>query len=540
MRRWSLMKTTLAVLPCKRMRNKQEIFDYIEEISPYELARAIKLGVVSYEELCDRRNTFGGFESKAEEVRRILAAIEESGIIVQEADQPAASPDASREVPSPVEDEDLEWRTTDKADRTALASFLDKYPVGKYSVEARKAINSLIRNAPKPFSEVVRQIAAIPADMNVTDPNAAVTALLAGLLAKHSITEEDILSQLREDRNFLNSSVVSALADQGLFRVDRLREAGISDEFVELMLAGKSSGQLPMPERKVEKVSMEPCTEVYFWGIPSSGKSCALGAIMSVADDCRGIKSVRRQKCQGGAYMDALGMMFKEDRVGVLPPGTSIWATYEMGMDIQDMSGNYHPVTFIDMAGEIVRCMYKKYKGLPLDNESEECLGTLDGILLGEAGTRNRKLHFFVIEYGAEERLYEGLDQRTYLEGAAAYIRDNDIFKDRTDLVCILITKADKARKDARKNGVKVREQILDYLAQNYKGFYSSLKEICLRHEIGRGELKVIPFTIGEVCFQNYCRFNGDKADEVLQTILGHSASFSENKLSKIRSMLSK
>ena len=237
--------------------------------------------------------------------------------------------------------------------------------------------------------------------------------------------------------------------------------------------------------------------------------------------------------CQGFGYMSRLMLQFKNDgSVGTLPEGTSTTATYEMGFDLTDNDGMVHPITCIDLAGEMIRCMFKLDSGEDLSEDELKTLDTLTKILKDNR-TGNQKMHFFVIEYGADDRLYEGLPQRTYLESAVEYINNSEIFKNDTDAIFILVSKVDRAP-----SNIPRTEAVLQYLEKNYKGFINGLKDICRQNEINGGKIEIIPFSLGVVCFQNYCRFNEAAAEEVVRKIIERSARYKVDKLSKIKEKL--
>ena len=143
-------------------------------------------------------------------------------------------------------------------------------------------------------------------------------------------------------------------------------------------------------------------------------------------------------------------------------------------------------------------------------------LDTMNRVLIDNRSV-NRKMHIFVIEYGAEDRKYEGLPQKTYLDGAVSYIKNTGIFKKDTDAVYIMITKADKV-----KNADK--ETFNKYIENKYRGFYNGLEQICKDNEINRGKVEKIAFSLGDVCFQNYCKFDARPASNVVRLILNRSA----------------
>ena len=286
-----------------------------------------------------------------------------------------------------------------------------------------------------------------------------------------------------------------------------------------------------MAPEPMTRITKNPCTEVYFWGIPSSGKSCALGAILSAANSGKIARSMQRDPdCQGYGYMNRLANLFKTNgSVGTLPAGTAISSTYEMGFNLEAEDGKVHPITCIDLAGELVRCMYKHDAREPLTDEQQNVLQTLTDVLIDNR-TDNRKIHFFVIEYGAEDRLYENLPQSVYLDAAVAYIQRTGIFKKDTDGLYLLITKVDKAHAV----GEELREKLRAYISDNYQGFYNGLCKICKDNEINGGKVEIQPFTLGSVCFQNYCKFKDETAATVVRTLINRSYGYKTGKLSSI------
>lgn len=329
----------------------------------------------------------------------------------------------------------------------------------------------------------------------------------------------DVLDALSKDHNLLKSTVVNKLMSENILTQEHFQKMGIGWQFMQALASGQGTQNFNVP-KPLEKINRRS-TEVYFWGIPSSGKSCAIGAIISMAAAskaalCRSI--FEDNHCQGYDYMMRLKNLFKMDgRVTALPNRTPVIATYEMGFDLNDHRGHTHPITFIDLAGELIRCMYKKDVGQDLAADERAALDVLDKILVDER-TQNQKLHFFVLEYGGEAREYEGLSQASYLAGALNYIRSKGIFRDRTDGIYLLVTKADKAGMPEDELPDYLMEYIYD--THGYQGFAQGLRALCEQHHINGGELNVFPFSLGEVCFKDYCVFNGKYTEDVITELV--------------------
>lgn len=434
------------------------------------------------------------------------------------------------------EAEQIIWTAVDKSDIDGLSRFVADFPNSSYTSEA----NRLLRNLRKEkylgvdINALVKQIKDIQTDKRINNPERTIYDRIVSYLNSGKITLNDLMQALREDHNFISSTVANLLWENGI--VSDFSQAGIDPAFITYLMSNRTPTQF-QPSTKIDRVTKAPCTEIYFWGIPSSGKSCALGAILSAANSGKVALSMEKDNnCQGYGYMTRLENLFNSNgSVGALPEGTPVTSTYEMGFNLEDQDKKVHPITCIDLAGELVRCMYKKDAGEPLSDQQLEVLQTLTDIMIDNR-TQNRKLHFFVIEYGAEDRQYEGLPQQVYLQAAVQYIQRTGIFKKDTDGLYLLISKVDKANAHGKDLAVKLKE----YIADNYQGFYNGLKKICRDNEINGGEVEIIPFTLGEVCFQNYCKFKEQAAAKVVNKLIERTYGYKPGKMKRFMDALKK
>ena len=99
-----------------------------------------------------------------------------------------------------------------------------------------------------------------------------------------------------------------------------------------------------------------------------------------------------------------------------------------------------------------------------------------------------------------------------------------------------MFTKVDKANA----LGSQLVQILTDYTETNYKGFFQGLEKICKDCEINRGKVERIPFTLGQVCFQDYCLFNGASAGNVVKMLLIRSKGFKKGKVNKIQNWFKK
>lgn len=111
------------------------------------------------------------------------------------------------------------------------------------------------------------------------------------------------------------------MVDDQLIDFDDLNSIGIDSRFFSC-LGSADNNILTFNAKALTEIDL-PCTEVYFWGIPSSGKTCALGGILSVANSGHVARTMAMDKnCQGYAYMNRLADLFKSDKATNLPPST--------------------------------------------------------------------------------------------------------------------------------------------------------------------------------------------------------------------------
>ena len=530
------------------MPNKLAILENVDMYTADELVEFIKGDVVTFDELCNETDGCFSASVRKEVERKIASSEEEDWIIAKTSKSVGALEqylstyiDGSHREEARILIRGLQeaeerkasansWDFVDKNSISALRRFCEENPNDVHCVQAKKLINKLRREEFIGFDveSLIKRVKNIFTDDNVLNQNQTSYETIADYIDRGKIKHSDILDMLKADHNILPAPVVNMLLDNGYLDYDDFESIGINRLFIRHLIngEGRKTFDLPQPLDKINKLS----TEIYFWGIPSSGKSCALGAILSVAKNGLVAKSMSQDNdCQGYGYMTRLAAVFNNnERVVTLPENTEASATYEMGFDLEDIDGAVHPLTCVDLAGELVRCMYKSDANEGMEEVEMEALDTLTRVLIDNR-TKNRKIHFFVLEYGADDRKYEGLTQNAYLDGALRYIERTGIFKDDTDAIYLMITKADKAKAEKGQLSTVLRE----YISKYYGGFYNGLQKICRDCEINSGNIEIVPFSIGQVCFQYYCLFDEKPAANVVRKLLERSKGFKKGKIQK-------
>lgn len=538
------------------MPKKSAILNNVTEYSPEDLASYIQQGFVTLDELVN--NTDGEFTAKMQlGVEKLLAGSEdedfkkvmESASIADLQDflnkypmGTVAHLDAVRErkhvlekIPAsePIVEEsngeEEEWFSIKNAgDIKLLEAFKEKYPNTSHLFELNKLITA------EKNKEHSRKKSPIILKSMINKANSAedVSKIIQVLLENKTITIGMLLELIRQDHNLLSSAACNDIISRGILNRNDLSKCGIDNGFINKMLTNARSQNFE-PARPLQTIA-EPCTEVYFWGIPFSGKTCALGAILSAAKNGLAARSmIPDNSCQGFGYMNRLSTIFSPGRICRLPGGTPVTSTYEMRFDLEDQEHKIHHVACIDLAGELFTCMFMKDAGEQMREDQKQALETLHNTLL-ENRSNNRKIHFFVIEYGAEKRIYNGLPQAEYLNSAAAHLNSIGLFDSNTDAIYVLISKVDNASYEG-----SLEEHLLKYMTKNYLGFYNNLLLICKEHGINKGRVKIVPFSIGNVCFKDYCQFDATSATKMVDLLVRYSCfekqGFWQKILSKFR-----
>ncbi len=316
---------------------------------------------------------------------------------------------------------------------------------------------------------------------------------------------EAFLQELMADRNSYSATKIQENVGNGMASWDDIA-AVFGPERAGAIQRFTLPSDLPS---SVPSATLQPnSTEVYFWGTPSSGKTCALGSIIS---------SSRRQGiyeglgCTGYDYMTRLSNIFDSQGFCTFPDSTAIGSIQEMILNLRDPKGKRHKVTLIDLAGELFRSVYFKLSGRMVSYEAEQTLNTALNYLRDK---NNNKIHFFVVEYGAHDREWEGLKMVDYLEKMVSFLREQRIMRTTTVGVYVLVTKCDLIPCTPQERPAAAYH----YVQSQLSAFWNTLQDACRLG--GVKDLKVLSFSIGDVFAQNLCQFDGRDSDKVIDKLL--------------------
>lgn len=323
---------------------------------------------------------------------------------------------------------------------------------------------------------------------------------------------DTLLNGIRADKNYKSAEDIQRAVSDGTITRDELVQI-LGEEWTKEILSYNRPPDLPIYTSPIELEKGR--TEVYFWGTPASGKTCTLGAVLSSAYT-KG-KMIKR----GGAleYMDGLKNIFNPTGISRLPNSTSNACIYDMNVDLKDEKNRRHPITMIDLAGEIFKCIYFSSQGIELDDDRQRILTTTFNYLKDR---RNKKIMFFVVEYDGHDRVWDdntNLNMSDYLDRCLNYLNDLKVIRNSVNGIYVLVTKSDKIACEYKDQAVEAQK----YVEKYFNGFWETLKEIS--KSCGVKDLKVIPFSVGNVVAKQLCEYNGKYASLVINNICKKSES---------------
>ncbi|MBK6571871.1 MAG: hypothetical protein IPG21_05290 [Saprospiraceae bacterium] len=258
----------------------------------------------------------------------------------------------------------------------------------------------------------------------------------------------------------------------------------------------------------------EGYTEVYFWGNPGSGKTCALAAVLSTA-----YKMGYLEIAQGPGYdyMLKLKNIFSNP-ISLLPAASPTDTTQYLPFVLKKPNETKsRSVSLIELSGEIFQCFLYKNANRPLP--SDQHIATFNSLIRFLNGN-NRKIHFFFVDYNVENVPdSSGYTQADYLNSAATFFNDkeNNLFSKSTDAIYIVLTKSDlmKCEKGERVNQMK------EYLQNNnYAALVNSLRSRCSENSINGNRILGTTFALGKVYFQQMCEFESETSENIIDILM--------------------
>ena len=316
------------------------------------------------------------------------------------------------------------------------------------------------------------------------------------------------ICRMRREPNRYDVSWLLYLVQLGIFTVDELISEGVMTENVWNTLNSIDvKNDLPdiyeaMQESKVE--CSEGFTDVYFFGMPSTGRTCILQGLLCATSLNVDLAS------SGGPYAEALRIYTD---YGMLSPRTldDFVTTLKTTIITGGHTPIKHNVNFIEMSGSHFLDMVEDYG----EHSKEENNSDIAHLLHND----NRKVFFLIIDptinniklnreyYDYDEQTGEKiqrlkhavLNQNIFMLNIVNIFQDpanSDIMK-KVDSIHIIVTKADTFGERLQR-----REKALDYFNNHYAmNIVPPLTEVCRDYHINSNSdyrPKLFTFSLGK------------------------------------------
>jgi len=426
-----------------------------------------------------------------------------------------------------------------------LEELIDGVKKGRFEWghESQKKVKALLKKeddnvfvAANTVAELQHYLSIFPEGSHVAEAREDIKRLEDNKNAEErkQLVREKMLEELREDineytpeevRDNLNPKDLNDLCREYGIDVQKIKDYKEPDLFFD---------DIPQSEDDIPK----GYTDVFFWGIPSSGKTCALSTIFNTIKKSYAMEAPDCDQKFGTIYRDSLINIFRNDDWGYLPGRTNRDRTQYMPfLFYQRGEDKKRKISFFELSGEVFKYFYEKAYNTKIDQDDYDrsdilkSFETLELLLKSD----NQKIHYFFIDYYQETKHAETVNnftQSNYLEAAAIYFRDKkdekgkpiDIFKKKTDAVYVVVTKSDEIPDNDREaNAIK-------FLNENFHTFMGVLENQCKRYSV---DFKVKLFSIGNVYFKRLCKINREFSTDIIHDLMRKVQPVSDSKWRK-------
>ncbi|GLR15883.1 TRAFAC clade GTPase domain-containing protein [Portibacter lacus] len=465
--------------------DKEKILKNISRLSAEQCIKYIEEGTVSFEEMQKTGNLQSG---KQKEIKAYLHKT--------------------------IAEQHLWNEAKSIATESAFRNYLDKYPEGKYSEEARSRIKNAAENQAWAESKAKNTRGAyevfiihFPHSLHIPEAKEKIEALKnAGKQER-----EEWMRKLKENPEDFTEKYIKDLIDQDHFSKQDLVDYG-------LLPAAKLDlffNPPPMPD-SYDWSDLAPLpkgkTDVYLFGVATSGKSSMLAGLFYRADEL-GILSDDIANDRGTHYKD---LLIESVEKGHVFPRTQVDTVNYISCALIDLENNReHPLSIIEMSGEFFTNAY---------NEKHlESLNNVEGIPYLQ--NSNRKVIYLVIDY--HEYVNSKREQQKAKLNFVLNLLDKDGTLAKTDSIHIIVTKTDLIASDSKE------EHIRDFLNSNFLSLINQIKRFNKKYGINKNqdhEVIVHPYSLGKFYLGKVYDFDPTCSDNVILSILNSTASTQHKK----------
>lgn len=268
--------------------------------------------------------------------------------------------------------------------------------------------------------------------------------------------------------------------------------------------------QLPV-SRLENPTSEDGNTDVYFFGVSGSGKTCVLAGLMSLTGKL-GFRFDPKGPGGGGNYAMELR---NYARTSMLPPATDQNYIQVIDGEINDEDNHLHKISLIEMSGE------KTAQFAAINNPTD--LADLGPGAAGLLSNDNNKVIFFVIDPTNEKNVEMGqgsqqwVMQSDVLNCVSSLLSKNKGLMKKVVAIHVILTKSDTL------GDYVDRDVIQDVLnSQGYQAVLEDIKGICEQYNINKQtgfHVGLYPFCVGKFMPGDVYTFDETDSLKVLRVI---------------------
>lgn len=327
------------------------------------------------------------------------------------------------------------------------------------------------------------------------------------------INKDDIIKSLKEDKNSFSVCQIQSLVQDKVITWNDF-EVFFSQDQIDSMI--RYTYEVPFIQENIPLVHQKGFTDIYFWGFPCSGKTCALDALLRVARQ-QGTLTAATRRDQ--AYLDNLfnqtNTSYSQYPIFNLPAPTSRDYITNLSVLLRDK----YKVNFITFSGDVDMGIWQIRNNFPLTDGVTQ---SVQQVMSYVQNDYNNKIHIFVLDYGAAKNYVHELEpgfhvvQEDILSDIAYFLSQKNnaggLFKS-TIGVYVLVTKADLMPCTTAERPKVAYE----YVTTQLPSFWFQLKHFC--EIVGIKNVRIIPFSIGDIFAQSLCKFDPSSAETFLNCL---------------------
>ena len=253
-------------------------------------------------------------------------------------------------------------------------------------------------------------------------------------------------------------------------------------------------------------------TDVFFVGIPASGKSVMLSGLLYYTKKM-GISIPDSYNIEGEKYSAQITSYLEK---GVLPKPTGSGTYNYIAISLKDDKKKAHPLNIVEVPGE----NYAKIFDGGLENE--EVRGFVNYVK-----NSNRKILIFVLDALEHQQRLEA-DYANMYSQSDIYVSILNMFKtykilDKTDAIYIVVNKFDVIKKSYDQNSKTDLDLADEFVREEFRNLLNN----CIDAKENSGnkfKIKVFPFSIGEVCYDKILKeYNQEYSRNIVEQVLSDS-----------------